>query len=133
VRYKAKIDWWIAAFIIVAIIVPWFTRAQWTSGAIVALMVIFGYPQWFETRETGLLIRAGLTRRTIPYAKIRAAGAVDEGRSGIALSVNRVRITYNFSTQLLIAPVDRVAFLADLAARCPHLSQRGTELVSRFT
>jgi hypothetical protein len=133
VRYKAKVDGWIAAFFLAAIVLPWFTRAQWASVAILAVLVIFGCPQWYELKDHGLLIRAGLTRRTIPYDKIRAAGPVDEGRSGIALSMDRVKIVYDFSSEMLIAPVDRAAFLLDIAARCPQLSWRGSDLIARVT
>ena len=87
------------------------------------------YPQSYETTPTGLLIHAGLTRRFVPYEAITFIGPSSDGRSSVALSMDRIKIQWGPSSDLLIAPADPDAFCADVAARAPHLCKRGPDLI----
>ncbi len=134
-KYKSKIDWWIGLSILVGLVVPIIgamtSRVQWTYAAPVAIWILvfgFCYPQSYETTPEALVIRAGLTKRTIPYSSITAVRPSSDTRSSQALSLDRVQIEYA-SGDLLISPDDQVAFFHDLAARAPQLSRRGQDLV----
>jgi hypothetical protein len=134
-RYKAKVDWWIGASIVIGLIAPVVVARQFAAGSMYCLPVavwalVFGfcYPQSYETTATGLVIRAGLSKRTIPYAGITAVRPSSDSRSALALSLDRIQIEYG-AGELLIAPQDQAAFFADLALRAPQLSKRGQDLV----
>jgi hypothetical protein len=134
-RYEAKVDWWIGAAIAVGIVVPIVVglklKMPWVCAAsALDAILVFGFlwPQWYETGLDALVVRAGLTTRRRPYAGILAVRPSTDSRSSLALSLDRVLIE-SASGDLLIAPRDREAFFADLAAHCPQLSRQGMELV----
>ena len=70
----------------------------------------------------GLMVRDALTRRLIPYAAITLVAP---------RSRRRLRIQHGLASEIILAPADPKTFLADLAARAPHLTRRGQELVLR--
>jgi hypothetical protein len=100
----------------------------WIGGPALILFVLCVYPHRYETGERGLLIRASLFRRTIPYAAITQAEPCTGGRS-LALALDGIAIRYGLGSELRISPADPDAFLADLAARAPHLKREGHGLV----
>ena len=128
-RHTAKVDWWIGLAIMAGILTPLASRTYWAAGLIVALLFICMYPQWYTTTAEGLVIRAGLTRRLVPYEAITFIGPSSDGRSNLALSVDRIKVAWGPASEVLIAPADPDAFFADMAARTPHLSRRGQDLV----
>ncbi len=135
-KYKAKIDWWIGAAILVGLAVPFVVAAMvhlpWMYAVgLGTFVLVFGfcYPQSYETTAAALVIRAGLSRRIIPYGEITAVRPSTDSRSALALSLDRVQIRYAASGDLLIAPDDKSAFIADVAARTPQLRRHGQERV----
>ena len=128
-RHAAKIDWWIIVAVLTGTLVPALSHVYWASGLVVAILLIAVYPQFYETTAAGLLIHSGLTRRFIPYEAITFIGPSSEARSSVALSADRIKIQWGLSSELLIAPANADAFYADLAARAPHLSKHGEDLV----
>ena len=139
-KYKAKIDWWIGAAILAGMIAPFVAAATshspwlYVAGA-GAIVLVFGfcYPQSYETTAAALVIRAGLSKRTIPYSEITMVRPSSDSRSSLAMSLDRVQLQYGASGDLLISPHDKRAFMADVAARAPQLSRHGHELVVSFT
>lgn len=138
-KYKSKIDWWIGASILAGMVVPFVAAATfhlpWLYVAGVgAIVLVFGfcYPQSYETTTAALVIRAGLSKRTIPYSEITAVRPSSDSRSSLAMSLDRVQIQCGASGDLLISPEDKLAFMADVAARAPQLSRHGHELVVSF-
>ncbi len=134
-RYKAKIDWWIGLAILGGLItsaVGAETQGTWWAKGLAAAVwiVVFGFcfPQSYETTESALVIRAGITKRRIPYSSITAVRHSSDSRSALALSLDRVLIEYASGEQL-IAPKDQAAFWADLQLRAPQLSKQGQDLV----
>ena len=134
-RYKAKIDWWIGASVVMGLVAPVAVaateRAYWAYGLAIAVWVLvfgFCFPQSYETTATALVIRAGISKRTISYSTITAVRHSSDSRSALALSLDRVQIEYASGEQL-IAPKDQEAFWADLESRAPQLSRRGQDLV----
>jgi hypothetical protein len=130
--HKAKIDWWIAAALALGVLAPLAGGKLWITIPLFLAVGICGYPQYYQTAEKGLIIRAGLIRRTIPYNAITFVGPSDEGSFSFALSLDRVSVRYGTSAGVLIAPADYHAFLEDVAARATHLTRRGQDLVLAF-
>jgi hypothetical protein len=139
VNYRAKIDWWIALAFLSVFVLP-------LSGAVLKhsiptfaipllpalLLLLFLYPQWYETAPDALLIRAGLKTWRVPYAEITAVRSSPDSRVwgawSLALSIDRISVEYRGRT-LLISPRDQVTFFEDLASRAPRLEKRGQDLV----
>ena len=130
--YRAKIDWWIIAALALGVLGPFCGFRMWLTVPLFLAVGICGYPQSYETTRGGLVIRAGLTSRTIPYEAIQFIGPADETGFGLTLAVERVRIQYGRGAHAMIAPADREAFLADVAARAPQLTRRGRDLLTAF-
>ena len=120
-QYRAKIDWLIAVGLLAGIGAPLLGRAYWVSGLVLLVYLAFLVPQSYETTAEGLLIRAGLYRKLIPYASITAIGPCTDQRSSFALSMDRVKIAYESGKAIRIAPADQDGFMADLAMRTPQL------------
>lgn len=81
-------------------------RMHWLYGvAAVTWALVFGccYPQSYEMAGDCLIIRAGLTKRTIPYGTISAVSHSTNSGSALALSLDRVLIVAA-NTEVLIAP-----------------------------
>ena len=131
-RHRAKIDWWIAVAVMVAIVVP-AAEGQYLVAALPLLILLSCcLPQSYQTTSEGLLIRAGLVRRLIPYQGITFIGRGNDGRYSLALSSDQVKIHFGPASELAIAPADPEAFFADMQARAPHLRRYGRNLVLAF-
>jgi hypothetical protein len=104
--HKAKVDWWIAAALLLGIAAPLAGGGLWMTIPLFLAVGICGYPQYYQTTETGLVVRAGLIRREIPYDAISAV----EPEGG------RVRVQYGANAGLDLVPADSRAFLEDVAA-----------------
>jgi len=126
--HKAKIDWWIAMAVMVAVVVPSAQEQYWVAA--LPLLILFSccLPQSYQTTAGGLIVRAGLVRRFIPYRSITFIGPGRDGRYSLALSLDRVKIRYGRGAELTIAPADPAAFFADLESRAPHLRRFGQNL-----
>ena len=121
--HQAKMDWWMAAAIALAILVLLAGVNYWIAGPVLLVLLICAYPQSYKTTREGLLICGGLWRRRIPYEAITFVGSIAE---------DRVRIQYGLASELRIAPADARVFLADMAKHTPHLIKRGYKLVAAF-
>jgi len=121
--HQAKIDWWMAAAIALAIIALLAGVDYWIAGPVLLVLLICAYPQSYKTTREGLLIRGGLWRRSIPYEAITFVAPISEVR---------VRIQYGLASELRIEPADQRVFLADIAKHTPHLIKRGYKLVLAF-
>jgi hypothetical protein len=117
--YDAKFDWWLAAVIVVAIVLLLVGGNYWVGAPVLGVLLLSAYPQTYETTPSGLLVHAVLGRQLIPYRVITFVGP----------SAAQVRIRYGLGSELLISPVQQEKFLADVAARAPHLSRHGEALV----
>jgi Bacterial PH domain len=130
-HHKAKIDWWIVAAVTAGVLIP---AAQGQYGvALLPLLILLGCcaPQSYQTMPDGLLIRAGLVRRFIPYRAITFVGP-GSGSYSLGLSLDQVRIQYGPASEISIAPADPATFLADIGSRTAHLCRRGRNLVAVF-
>lgn len=93
----------------------------WVGGPVLLVLLLCAYPRSYETGPAALVVHEVLARRQIPYRVMTFAGA-EQGR---------VRIRYGLASEIVIAPVDPQAFLADVAEHTPHMVRRGGELVLR--
>ena len=121
--HQAKIDWWMAAAIALAVIVLLLGVNYWIAGPVLLVLLICAYPHSYKTSREGLLIRGGLWRRSIPYEAITFVAPISD---------DRVRIQYGISSELRIEPEDPRVFVADIAKHTPHLIKRGYKLVLVF-
>jgi hypothetical protein len=128
--HKAKIDWWIAAALGLGVVAPFAGFGLWITIPLFLAVGICGYPQHYETTADGLVIHAGLVRKTIPYEAITFIGPSEEGSFSFALSLDRVSIRYGAHAGVLIAPADYHAFLSDMAHRVPQLTRRGHDMLA---
>lgn len=130
-HHKAKIDWWIVAAVTVGVMVP-AAQGQYLV-ALLPLLILLSCcaPQSYDTEAEGLLIRAGLVRRFIPYRSITFIGP-GSGAYSLALSVDQVRIQYGPASEIAIAPADPARFLADIESHAAHLRRRGRNLSAVF-
>jgi len=126
-RYAAKIDPWILLAVLVGTVVPLLSHVYWASGMVLGVLLAGAYPQSYETTGRGLRIRAGLTYRLVPYEAITFVGAA-AGRARATVSRDRLKLQWGLASEMWITPANPEAFLADLAARAPHLSRLGVNL-----
>ena len=75
---------------------------------------ICGYPQYYQTTETRLVVRAGLIRREIPYDAITEVEPED----------GRVRVQYGPNAGVVLVPADYRAFLEDVGNHAETASLR---------
>jgi hypothetical protein len=125
--HKAKIDWWIAVALALGVVAPLAGYGLSITIPLFLAVGICGYPQVYQTAEDGLIVRAGLIRRVIPYDAITFVGPSDDG-----FGFNRVSVRYGANAGVVISPADYRAFLEDMAARARHLTRRGQDLVLAF-
>jgi len=126
--YDAKFDWRLAAAIAVALAVVLLGGNYWIAGPVLIILLICAYPQSYVTTPEGLLVCAFCMKILIPYEVITFIGPSDDSRwfSG------GVTVRYGLASRLHIAPARIDLFLADVAARTPHLVRRGPALVLSF-
>jgi len=122
--HDAKYDWWIVAAIALDLLVLLVGGYYWITAPVLLVLAICAYPQSYVTTSTGLLVRAGLVHRSIPYQAITFAGMDD--------ATGKVTIQYGLNSRLWIVPADPAGFLRDLAQRAPHLTRRGRRLMAAF-
>ncbi|MGO9261896.1 MAG: PH domain-containing protein [Bryobacteraceae bacterium] len=130
-HHKAKIDWWIAAAVMIAVVVPAAQEQYWVAPLPLLILLSCCAPQSYQTMPDGLLIRAGLVRKFIPYRSITFIGP-GSGPYSLALSLDQVKIQYGLASEVSIAPADPAKFLADIESRAAHLRRRGRNLVPVF-
>lgn len=146
-RYPSKRDLWL-------VVVLWLSIATMLFGAwvvwqapgtalfrvgLTAVFALFaGFMIWilhgtrYELRDEALVIRSGPFRWSRSVHAIREVRPTHNPLSSPALSLDRLAIRFRgHKLPVMISPVRRDEFLADLVARAPHLERRGDRLVER--
>lgn len=137
-RYRSKIDAWLVLLVIATGLlaltsgVPQILRgAPWAIPiAVTVFLLVVGLPAWlmattaywFEGQE--LCIRSGPVNLRIPVDQIRAVTPSRSVISSPALSLDRLRIDYGRHGSVLISPLDRKGFLAELETRRSQVLNR---------
>lgn len=118
-KHPVRTNLWVAVAAVFALVALWIAGFSWLVVLIAVTLILFGVPQHYETRETDLIIRSGLSRRKVPYAKIEAiqwkgCDAAEEDQ-GIRLRVGR-------QTWIHFRPRDQKRFVDAIAGHVPHLN-----------
>ena len=135
-RYRSKVDWWLAAIIVlvplillaiaVAMLVSGDTEAAVGVGlalvAVIGLYLLIVWPVEYVLEPDALVVRFGVIRSRIPYSSIRSVRPTRVPIASPALSLDRLAIDAGRGLPVIIAPVDRERFLADLATRAPQIA-----------
>jgi len=128
--HDAKFEWWILAAIGLGLIVILAGGNHWIAGSVLLILLIRAYPQRYVTTPDGLLIRAGLTHRLIPYRAITYIGEDAEDAVQLPLSAETVKIECGPNCEIWLAPEDPTTFFQDMARHTPHLRRRGQALTA---
>lgn len=130
--YPSKIDWWIYASIVLAIvaivgsgITVWVVEPEEAATALplivtaaiaaIALPVMLLRGTGYTLEPTRLLIRSGPLKWVVPLAEIHSIAPTRNPLSSPALSLDRLLITYGKDNkQIMISPEDKAGFLQEL-------------------
>ena len=130
--HDAKFEWWILAAIGLSLVVILVGGNHWIAGSVLLVLLIRAYPQRYVTTPDGLLIRAGLANRLIPYRAITYIGEDAEDTAPPPLSAETVRIECGPNCEIWLAPQDPSTFFQDMARHTPHLRRRGQALTKAW-
>ncbi len=138
--YPSKKDTWLVVVIgsglvlpiVLAIYILTLTDAEPNAGWVVifastisaALMFSFLYPLYYKITHSTLIVRSGILRWRIPLPAIQEISATRNPLSSPALSLDRLKITYQQNGRnkfILISPHDHAAFIRDLQQAAPNI------------
>ena len=128
--YKSKIDWWLGAILVIAMIASllaglkalsaYTPNSVWTAALIGGVGLFLPLVSILSTRyvikDQQLVVRSGLFRWRIPIDQISSITPTSDPIASPALSLDRLRITYGQAKSLLISPSDKEGFLAQIAS-----------------
>ncbi len=134
-RIPSKIDVWIGLIIWIGILISLVSiillpANQRVIGLLIGTPVIvfllwIYFVTWYELRDEYLYCRSGPFFQRIPYRNIKSLKLTRNPLSSMALSLDRIEIREHDKGYILgttyISPVNREAFLKDLAGRCTGL------------
>lgn len=95
------------------------------AGAVLVGMVLVLLPCRYGIVEDAVVVRCGIFRWRLALRDIREVELSDSWMSGPALSLRRIRIEMNNGYEILISPVDREGFLAEVRARRAEVAPKG--------
>ncbi|HTV51102.1 MAG TPA: PH domain-containing protein [Steroidobacteraceae bacterium] len=133
--FASKVDSSVAAASLAAPVIALLTllvaarhgaRGLWVPALLlagVALVVIWILLcTYYEVAHDALIVHAGPFAWRIPLREISAVRPSRSARSGPALSLDRLEISWGTGRSLLISPRDQAGFLALLHRRAPQLT-----------
>ena len=118
--HKSKLEVWLVVAIVYVVAVLALGGNRWIGVPVLLCLVLMAKPHRYETAPDALRVSAGLVRWTIPYRAITFIGA----------SGPRIAIRVGNDPELLLAPDDPKAFVADVARHAPHIQVRVVPLPS---
>lgn len=144
-RYGSKVDAWVMVCLVAGPLVtlaaaiavtvtgdPVGTAVAWlTLLLLVGLYAGMVLPIRYELHPSELVVRFGLVRRRVPYARITEVKPSRSILASPALSLDRIEIRHGPHLPVLISPDDRERFLLDLDRLTPQLVRDGHRLVRR--
>lgn len=147
--YPTKKDAWlwgsIAVSALISLIIPFFLVTEPLNPILkIAIMLLcfgaFGFLVGilFRVRyvltPTELLIFYPAMNRKILLTDIYEVFPTNNAISSPALSLDRLHIKYRgHRLGVIISPVEKETFVADLLSRCSHLTRRGDKLIETHT
>lgn len=122
--FKSKVDIWIAAVVVAAMIlvaitmIPVMTISTTTAlVSICGLLLGVGLPLWvlfgtyYVVEHGNLRIRSGPLRWSIALSDITSVEPSRAWWSSPALSLDRLKISYGNGKHILVSPLDKTKFL----------------------
>lgn len=135
-RYKNKIDWWIALVMLgsVLILVPMIpfvpSEEQWILYLSTAVMAVIIFPFFYgyvELADDYVRVRVGFFRQTIYYKDIKSVRLATNFLSSLAMTSKRIEIRVHGKGYLrgttFIGPKEREEVYQELRYRCSNLEQ----------
>ena len=128
-RFQSKVDGWIAAILIIALLMMLATLIAMTAEVIrepsllIAIVVIvlgivliawLGLATYYEVDRTTLKVVSGPLRWRVPLAEITAVEETRSPLSAPALSLDRLRVRYGDNRSIVISPRDKAKFIKKL-------------------
>src|SRR5947208_16510976 len=107
--HKSKLEVWLLAAILYVIAVLALGGNRWIGVPVLICLAWMAYPHRYVTAPDALRVSAGLVRWTIPYRAITFVGTLG----------NRIAIRVGHEPELLLAPDDPAAFVAEVAKYAP--------------
>jgi len=127
-EFPTKIDWWLAAILVVVPIAlagqAWMYRSVATAIPLVVIVVMYGIlliPISYTLGADSLEIRNGMIRSRIPYASIVSVQPTHNPLSAPAMSLDRLALKLGNGQTQLISPKDQTGFIQELSQRVPGL------------
>ena len=134
--FRSKIDAKFKALVLALAAVALFTTwtrpkaaptALWSAMDLLmigaaALAMWITFTTYYELEHDALVAHSGPFSWRIPLAAIIAVRPSDSSRSGPAMSMDRLEITYGDGRSILVSPADQSGFLAMLHRRVPRLA-----------
>src|SRR5689334_11031405 len=105
--HKSKLEVWQLIAIVYVVAVLALGGNPWIGVPVLLCLMLMAVPHRYVTAPDALRVSNGLVRWTIPYRAITFAGARG----------NRVRIRVARAAELVLAPDNPQAFVAELAER----------------
>jgi Bacterial PH domain len=102
-----------------AAVVLWVPALAALAAAVLVSWVVLSTYYEFEAKD--LVVHAGPLSWRVPLNQISSVSESNSLRSGPALSLDRLAITYRGGRVMLISPEDKAGFLAALHRRAPQL------------
>ena len=134
IRYRSKMDAWIAIIFVVALVIP--ARIAWAASRgdegmlavpLTALLVTAAVILWlvldtsYTITATHLVIRGGPVRSRVLLSSIKRVRRSHTLIAAPALSLRRLEIDYGRGDLAVVSPSDQDGFLATLHARVPAI------------
>lgn len=103
-----------------------------TGVIVVAVVLLTTYPLDYEITSDELIARCGVMRWRVPLPGLQEVSGSRNPASAPAWSLDRLRVEYlkgSGTRALYVSPVDKAAFMRDLADAAPGLEMRGDRVV----
>jgi hypothetical protein len=137
ITFRSRIDWWLAAVMVLsaaaslmAVVTVAVVESPLLGLAISPLLLLsVGLPLWlllatyYRIDAAELHVRCGPFAWCIPLQEIRAIAPTRNPLSSPALSLDRLRIDFGRGRAIMISPLDKAAFLAELRRRMSERSR----------
>ena len=135
--YVSKRDTWLMLVLGIAAVAclgaPWAGALEYgfspqtmisiaVGTAVTAFLVLIPYTTDYTFGDEYLRVRSGPLRMRVALDQIRSASPTRNPLSSPACSLDRLRIAYG-KRSVMISPLDKAGFLAELRLRCPNFEQ----------
>ena len=147
-EYFSKIDVWLIAALLISVVLVIFTNVHAaislkrrygifaTTFPVMLTCIIITFMGYavlgikYTVSDEMVTIRTGFKDESIPLVKISRIEASNDTASSPALSLDRLKITYNDvhgASEILISPSNRITFCKDIFARIERVHKLNNE------